>query len=182
MRAGKGNQEDDEYEEEEFGSKKEGPSSANNSNSTNKGSPFACFYTLLTWALDPVIGYLFSLRIISPCCYFLFFKLIIFLFSFPVILNHVAISAWQVLVIGWHSYHLSGCVSKKVCLQWAILRCELLVSDCIVHGDISLRWFPELNYWFRTMNFYHKKCWVDFVSTFTLSLERKGGKESKERT
>ncbi|XP_028803482.1 transcription factor BIM2 [Neltuma alba] len=36
MRAGKGNQEDDEYEEEEFGSKKEGPSSTPNSNNTGK--------------------------------------------------------------------------------------------------------------------------------------------------
>ncbi|KAK4263651.1 hypothetical protein QN277_029038 [Acacia crassicarpa] len=36
MRAGKGNQEDYEYEEEEFVSKKEGPSSTPNSNNTNK--------------------------------------------------------------------------------------------------------------------------------------------------
>ncbi|KAI4357960.1 hypothetical protein L6164_001872 [Bauhinia variegata] len=36
MRAGKGNLEEDEYEEEEFGSKKEGPSSAPNSNNVNK--------------------------------------------------------------------------------------------------------------------------------------------------
>lgn len=38
MRAGKGNQEEDEYDEEDFGSsKKQGTSSAPN---TNKGAPF----------------------------------------------------------------------------------------------------------------------------------------------
>lgn len=42
MRAGKGNQEDEEYEEEEFGSKKS-PSSAPNSNNANNGSPFCMF-------------------------------------------------------------------------------------------------------------------------------------------
>lgn len=45
MRAGKGNQEEDEYEEDEFGSsKKQGTSSSPNTNNTNKGNPLTPFY------------------------------------------------------------------------------------------------------------------------------------------
>jgi hypothetical protein len=63
MRTGKGNQEDEEYEEEEFSSKKDGTSSTAN----NKGlsriqtNPFCVFrLTIVCVVLDPILGDPFS--------------------------------------------------------------------------------------------------------------------------
>ena len=69
MRAGKGSQEEDEYEEEEFGSsKKQGTSSAPNTNKgtflifIEKKTMFVWLYFIPTLLLDPIIG----------CCFVLF--------------------------------------------------------------------------------------------------------------